>query len=843
MSERESVDTLARTAIAAPADGHDDARCRPTSMWSRHPAVTSLAAAVLLVICAYPGVVFGGGSLSSVGLNGVVSPRFHPKEAGIVPNPEGLSAESGMFDIGARVWQFEPATRLMSRSLRAGQDPSWNPYSATGSLGPETLADMKESPFVLTVAALGASVTAFTLVLLAFLVGSLYCLQQFFVRTLSMSRVAAVGAGIVFVLNGWAVAGVSSQMAAPYLIFPLVLYTLAEYQRTDRPWRLLVAVLAYAAMLVTTFLPTMVLMLLVVHAVAISLDLPRLRERRPEASWYELGGRSALRQLLLPALGVLVAAFVWLPNLDALRHAGDEFAAYGNVDLPTKPGYELLSVLTPRQLYRWYLPQTLPPDVAANAWTMYLGIVPVIVIASALARAKGRVRHLMIVTAAIGLVALALHVGLPGVKLLGNLPGLRPISARYWAGLSAACLCLAFGLAVESARRWGLSLRVAVVASGLIAAVFGLGLALRPTTKASYVAVAIVIGLSVLTMLLAWSMARWTTRRMWFLVGVVALVALELFSYQNHQRQQRVDIAGRLPSYITFLRDHLGSDRMMNVGRGGLYPEWGSALGIRQVESINLMQLPWYRKYFQTYVNPGENGRFLEIGRRPTSRFTSSPAALDELSVRYLVVDERFDKMRDEIARTYPVAFEDHDARITVFENLDVLPRARVSTSLVAGGEAPPESAGTTARTDDATFIQRAREAGVGGVPPADGGTTPSTSIVRDDATKVVVQTKSDAPGVLVLADSFHANWHATVDGHAAEIGLVNGTMRGVVIPAGSSTVEFSYESSARTVGAAISLLTLVTLALVVALLSISRRRAAAASPTRSSDVGAAGSG
>src|SRR4029079_269110 len=102
---------------------------------------------------------------------------------------------------------------------------------------------------------------------------------------------------------------------------------------------------------------------------------------------------------------------------------------------------------------------------------------------------------------------------------------------------------------------------------------------------------------------LVWWSNRWPTRRVLFAGMAVALASLELVSYQNHQRVRRFDLEDDLPAYVTFVRAHVGDGRVLTVGRGGLYPEWGAALGIRQVETINIMQLPWYRQLFERYLN------------------------------------------------------------------------------------------------------------------------------------------------------------------------------------------------------------------------------------------------
>ncbi len=264
--------------MAVPEQASDGAATAGPGRPRRPLAVRSLAIALLITVAVFPEVVFLGGSLSSVGMNDVLDAnRDHPTVS-VYPNPEGLEPRSGLVDAGARVWQFEPAVKVMNRAMYDGESAEWNPYSAAGSLGPETLADMKESPFVLAVAALGASSTAFTFVLLGVVVLSLYCLQQFFVRTLEMSLLAAIAACALFLLNGWAASVLTSQTSGPYLLFPVLLYSVTEYQRIGGRTRFVVAIAAYVALFATTFLPTLFLVLLLVQSVALVLDVRRQRE-------------------------------------------------------------------------------------------------------------------------------------------------------------------------------------------------------------------------------------------------------------------------------------------------------------------------------------------------------------------------------------------------------------------------------------------------------------------------------------------------------------------------------------------------------------------------------------
>jgi uncharacterized membrane protein YfhO len=78
------------------------------------------------------------------------------------------------------------------------------------------------------------------------------------------------------------------------------------------------------------------------------------------------------------------------------------------------------------------------------------------------------------------------------------------------------------------------------------------------------------------------------------------------------------------------------------------------------------------------------------------------------------------------------------------------------------------------------------------------------------------VRTSADAPAILVLAEPWYPGWRATIGGRPAEVFPVNGWMRGLVVPAGQSDVEFTFHSRLLAAGLGISL---ASAALVLALL------------------------
>jgi uncharacterized membrane protein YfhO len=70
----------------------------------------------------------------------------------------------------------------------------------------------------------------------------------------------------------------------------------------------------------------------------------------------------------------------------------------------------------------------------------------------------------------------------------------------------------------------------------------------------------------------------------------------------------------------------------------------------------------------------------------------------------------------------------------------------------------------------------------------------------------VVVRAEADRTALLVLADNFHRDWRATVNGEVVPIRRANHTFRGVVVPAGASEVVFEFRPGGLYVGLAIYL-------------------------------------
>ncbi|MFI5363415.1 MAG: hypothetical protein ACHQ49_15720 [Elusimicrobiota bacterium] len=95
-----------------------------------------------------------------------------------------------------------------------------------------------------------------------------------------------------------------------------------------------------------------------------------------------------------------------------------------------------------------------------------------------------------------------------------------------------------------------------------------------------------------------------------------------------------------------------------------------------------------------------------------------------------------------------------------------------------------------------------------------------TTRLVRETPDEVVVEVRADAPGWLVLLDSWYPGWRVEIDGIPARLRRGDYDFRAVAVRGGTSTVRFSYAPAAFRAGLALAALAALCLA------AVSRRRA-----------------
>jgi hypothetical protein len=142
-------------------------------------------------------------------------------------------------------------------------------------------------------------------------------------------------------------------------------------------------------------------------------------------------------------------------------------------------------------------------------------------------------------------------------------------------------------------------------------------------------------------------------------------------------------------------------------------------------------------------------------------------------------------------------------SRAFLADGLEIAPSLRAAVDVLRQPDWPAQSSAVAAAADvqpDESF--------------QDSGPPGETILSVDEPERIVVETNAIGRRVLILTDSAYPGWQATVDGAPAPIRTVNLLFRGVIVPAGTHTVAFSYEPTSWRLGLALSALGLLLLGL-----------------------------
>lgn len=147
------------------------------------------------------------------------------------------------------------------------------------------------------------------------------------------------------------------------------------------------------------------------------------------------------------------------------------------------------------------------------------------------------------------------------------------------------------------------------------------------------------------------------------------------------------------------------------------------------------------------------------------------------------------------------------------------LPRAFVTSDVSWA----PTADAALRRFTDPTFDARAAvilEGRPPGAPSEDRTGSPASPAVvewrKNTPNGLRLSVSSSRPGWLVLLDTWESGWKATVDGKAVDVRQADYNFRAVPVPAGTSTVTFSYRPRPVFVGAAVSSLALAAIGLLL---------------------------
>ncbi len=294
--------------------------------------------------------------------------------------------------------------------------------------------------------------------------------------------------------------------------------------------------------------------------------------------------------------------------------------------------------------------------------------------------------------------------------------------------------------------------------------------------------------------------------------ALAAGVLLEGIHYMNNLHAKREHREEQLPDAIEWVKRQIPSpsgNRVLNIGATGIMPNWGDAIQVPQVGSLDMVIVEPYKRFFKQQMGKGLHLSL--YGNTSDFRFTRESLSL--AGVRFVIVER---DGADAIARLHGLGLEPvhSDLIRLVFENPTPLPRAFLAPQLVSRESEPwdaPSLPAGSATTIDPLLINEGKRLGIVGQLPSESNVA-AAFIEEYHHTALRIRTANPAPAVLVVTDSWHPNWKARVDGVEAHLGRVDIAFRGIVLPGGNHTVELTYRPKTLTLGYTISIATLLAL-------------------------------
>jgi hypothetical protein len=560
--------------------------------------------------------------------------------------------------------------------------------------------------------------------------------------------------------------------------------------------------------------PPLILLVYAVYAVAIGGHVAaQWRSPRRAAS---IAGGGALAALL----GVGLAAPALLPLAELTRVATSyKFRDVG----PQVHQFALLASRSalPLALFAPNLLAALLPTLARSH--LAAAVVGVSTLTLAIA---GLRRGLDAALLAIGLLGLALAVAPAGLGWVGQLPGLDLILPFYTWALVSLPLTQAAGAAVmrldtERGRRALLFACVLVLAVAPSLLLIGnprtfrgelrFDIALRTAldSRAAWLRLMVpflVTGTAVASCyaLRAGRPALWCPRGF----AAIAVAELMVFSFTYPPFARSAILADGPSPTVRFLQQRLDDGGARFTGQSnslgrGLTP---MLYGLADARGMSALPIARYLSYVSLADPKGLS--LSTIQALPAS----GSALVDLAAVRYIAVEADGAVPPPTLGGDPQMPLVFGDRGVAVYENRAALPRARIvhRARLVADFDEARAAVEWIGRQDAHatelgladTVILEPAVAGAAMPQLAEPRRAERVQIVdQSNPEAVIVAAELDAPGMIMLADTYYPGWTATVDGEPASIYPANLLFRAVFAPAGRHTVIFRYAPRSLTYG------------------------------------------
>ena len=256
---------------------------------------------------------------------------------------------------------------------------------------------------------------------------------------------------------------------------------------------------------------------------------------------------------------------------------------------------------------------------------------------------------------------------------------------------------------------------------------------------------------------------------------------------------QRVDLNLALPPSLSGPRlTSLGDPAVLRANLGVIY-------GLPNVASYDTI-IPSRFVRLWSLIEPPADLPYNQIGRLHQASSLASPI-LDLLGVRYILTTATVSNPAVQLVSQL--------GAVRIYERPTALPRAFVvgtARSVSDSNAAFGAMAGPGFQPSQTVILEG---------PSAPGGGHGSATIVSYSLDRAVISATLDGPGWLVLTDANAPGWQATVDGATATVLTADGDFRAVHLTTGTHQVVFDYKPLSLRIGAYLSFLGALVLALL----------------------------
>ena len=207
--------------------------------------------------------------------------------------------------------------------------------------------------------------------------------------------------------------------------------------------------------------------------------------------------------------------------------------------------------------------------------------------------------------------------------------------------------------------------------------------------------------------------------------------------------------------------------------------------------------------------------------------YQTAAARLDMMNVEYVLRPASS-------AEPSPIYQDQH---WKVYKRADALPRAWIVHRIIQDSHDKVVRAVETRAVDLRTTALVERPLALQA--PADALTNESVRFISYSPDVIRAQATAATASLLIFSEMYDPGWRVQVNGQAAELLRVDGVLRGVPIPAGSSSVTMTYRPASVTIGATFGALAVLASTFSAYQLIRDRRRSERAATERSSSVNA----